>query len=138
MPKKTSFCQLLMGTFVFAIIVSMASCYPNDDLTVSETDLVMTSYYDSVDFSNLNTYYMSDTIYPVRDDTSDKSLIKYNNLIVKTIADNMQAIGYTRLYDTSSVAPDVRISAAAISITNIQVNWWYPYYPGLGFGLGYS
>jgi len=138
MPKKTSFCQLLMGTFVFAIIVSMASCYPNDDLTVSETDLVMTSYYDSVDFSNLNTYYMSDTIYPVRDDTSDKSLIKNNNLIVKTIADNMQAIGYTRLYDTSSVAPDVRISAAAISITNIQVNWWYQYYPGWGWGWGWG
>lgn len=116
----------------------LSSCYPDDSISVSETDIVMTGYYDSVNFTTLNTYFMSDTVYPVRDDTSDHSLIEYNDLIIQTIATNMAAYGYTRVGDTATNVPDVRISAASITVKNVTVGWWYPYYPGWGWGWGYG
>ncbi len=81
---------------------------------------------------------MSDTVYPVRDDTSDHSLIKYNNDIIQAIASNMSAYGYTRVSDTASGVPDVRISSTAITIKNVTVGTWYPYYPGWGWGWGWG
>ena len=37
---------------------------------------------------------MSDTVNPIRDDTSDHSLIKSNDLVISTISANMAAYGY--------------------------------------------
>lgn len=116
----------------------LSSCYPDDSLSVSETDIVMVGHYDSVDFKTLKTYFMSDTVYPVREDTSDHSLIKNNDLIIQTIATNMEAYGYTRVGDTAANVPDVRVSAASITVKNVTVGWWYPYYPGWGWGWGYG
>jgi uncharacterized protein DUF4136 len=138
MSKIFSHLKLLIGAILLSVIALLSSCYPNDNLSISETDVVMTGYYDSVDFTKLKTYYMSDTVYPVRDDTSDHSLIESNDLIIKTIADNMTAYGYTRITDTTEDVPDVRISSASITITTVSVGWWYPYYPGWGWGWGYG
>ena len=137
MLKNLSFTQSLLVALLFSVIIMLSSCYPNDNLSISETDIVMVGYYDSVDFTTLKTYYMSDTVYPVRDDTSDHSLIKSNDLIINTIAANMTAYGYTRVTDTTEATPDVRVSSAAISVTTVSVGWWYPYYPGWGWGWGY-
>ena len=115
-------------------IALLDGCYPNDSIAVSETDVVMTAYLKTVNFKTLKTYYMSDTVYPVRDDTSDHALIENNDLIIQTIAGNMEAYGYVRVGDTVEEAPDVRISAAAIAVKNVSVGWWYPYYPGWGWG----
>ncbi len=137
MLKKLSLIQTLLVTLISFVVISLSSCYPNDNLSVSETDIVMASYYDSVDFTTLKTYYMSDTVYPVRDDTSDHSLVKYNDDIIATIATNMANAGYTRVFEDHPTKPDIRISSAAISVTTVSVGWWYPYYPGWGWGWGY-
>lgn len=137
MLKKLSFSKTLIVIAISAIVISLSSCYPDDDLSYDQTDIVITAYYDTVDFQSLKTYYMSDTVYPVRDDTSDHSLIDANDLIISTIADNMAAFGYTRVSDSAVDAPDVRISAASIAVTNVSVGYWYPYYPGWGWGWGY-
>ena len=133
LPTKTL--SVLLATFVVLLI---ASCYPDDNLTYDETDIVMTDYYDSVNFQSLKTYFMSDTVYPVRSDTSDHSLIKNNDDIINLIAENMEKMGYTRVFNDTSEMPDVRISSAAISVTTVQVGWWYPYYPGWGWGWGWG
>jgi len=118
-------------------IALLDGCYPNDSISVSETDIVMTAYYDSVDFTTLKTYFMSDTVYPVRDDTADHSLIDHNNLIVQTIEDNMAKYGYTRVDESYEGTPDISISNVAIAVTTVSVGWWYPYYPGWGWGWGW-
>lgn len=120
-------------------ILILDGCYPNDSLSADQTDIVLTGSYDSVDFKSLSTYYMPDTVYPVREDTTDKSPIKNQDLILKTIESNMTANGYTRMYysDTAAKTPDVMIVASAIIVTNIQIGWWYPYYPGWGWGWGW-
>lgn len=116
-------------------ILLLDGCYPSDSLTVDQTDIVLTGYYDSVNFKSLKTYYLHDTVYPVRDDTSDKSLVPNNDLIISDIADNMNNYGYTRVYpENEDPEPDVIITCAAISVTTVSVGWWYPYYPYYGWG----
>lgn len=138
MDKMNSLIKSMIAISLSITIVFLASCYPEDNLSISETDIVMTSYYDSVKFTDFKTYYMSDTVYVVRKDSTDKSLIAANDLIIKTIADNMASIGYERLPATSQDTPDVRISSAAITIKNVSVGWWYPYYPGWRWGWGWK
>ncbi len=138
MLKKLSFAQSLVVIIISSIVISLSSCYPSDNISVSETDIVMASYYDTVDFKKLKTYFMSDTVYPVRDDTSDHSLIKSNDLIISVIAENMTASGYERIFAGDTTIPDIRISSAAISVTTVSVGYWYPYYPGWGWGWGYG
>ena len=138
MTKVLSSIKMLAAIVLPAIIIMLTSCYPDDNLSVSETDIVMVGYYDSVDFKTLKTYFMSDTVYPVRDDTSDHSLIKYNDKIISTIAANMEAYGYTRLLEATTDTPDIRISSASITVKNVTVGYWYPYYPGWGWGWGWK
>jgi len=138
MLRKLSLTQTLVVAILSFVVISLSSCYPDDDnISLSETDIVMTTYYDTVDFTSLKTYFMSDTVYVVREDTSDHSLIDANDKIISTIEENMTAYGYTRVTDTAQEVPDVRISSAALTVKNVQVGWWYPYYPGWGWGWGY-
>lgn len=138
MLKKNPLLGMLLTIVVSAAILMLPSCYPDDSLSISETDVIMTAYNDTVDFTSFKTYFMSDTVYPVRDDTSDHSLIEYNYDIIDAIAKNMVAYGYTRVGDTAVDAPDIRISSASITVKNITIGWWYPYYPGWGWGWGWG
>ncbi len=116
MHKKNSLLKMLLVIIIPASILMLSSCYPDESLSINETDVIMTGYYDSVDFTSLKTYYMSDTVYAVRDDTTDHSLIEYNNLIIETIDSNMAKYGYTRVSDTASDVPNIRISSASITV----------------------
>jgi hypothetical protein len=121
-------------------VILLDGCYPSDDsLTYEETDITLTGYYDSVDFTKLKTYYLPDTVFPVRDDTTDKSPVPNSDLILIDIEQNMSNYGYTRVYFTDNMQedPDLMVAVAAISVTTVSVGWWYPYYPGWGWGWGW-
>ena len=136
--KKWFLNSLIAFTFLLGIVL-IQGCYPNESISLSETDIVLTGYYDSVDFAKLKTFYLPDTVWPVRDDTTDKSEVPYSDQIIKQIADNMIDYGYTRVYysDTVTNPPDLMIAVAAISTTTVSVGWYYPYYPGWGWGWGW-
>ncbi|HDO27909.1 MAG TPA: hypothetical protein ENH02_07310, partial [Bacteroidetes bacterium] len=120
-------------------IFLMDGCYPNDTISIDQTDVVMTGYYDSVNFKSLSTYYMPDTIFPITDDTTNVKPINDQDKILKSIADNMAAYGYLRIYYTDSTTlPDLMLAVSAIKITTVNVGWWYPYYPGWGWGWGWG
>lgn len=126
--------SLLALVAVFGILL-LHGCYPNESISVNQTDVVLTGHYDSVNFNEFSTYFISDTVYPVRDDTTDKSLIPANNLIISQIVSNMSNYGYTRIAEVDTAnPPDLLLTAAAISVTTVTVGWWYPYYPGWGWG----
>lgn len=132
---KNWFLNTLLGLAVISGIVLLEGCYPNDTLSVGETDIILTGNYDSVDFKAFSTYYLNDTVWPVRDDTADRSLIPANDLIIDQIVANMSKYGYTRITDVdANNPPDLMMGTAAISVTTVTVGWWYPYYPGWGWG----
>ena len=132
--KKWLFNLSLVLLFPAGIFL-LDGCYPNDDISVNQTDLVLTGYYDSVNFTTLSTYYLADTVYPVRDDTTDKSPVPNSDVIIDQIVQNMSSYGYTRVTDVDTAnPPDLMMATAAISVTTVTVGWWYPYYPGWGWG----
>ena len=115
-------------------IFLLDGCYPHDSLTVDQTDIILTNYYDSVDFQSLSTYFMPDTVFVIRDDTTNKKPIENEDLILKTIASNMAAYGYERVMEVDTAnPPDVELTATAIITTTVLVGWWYPWYPGWGW-----
>ena len=130
--------------WAFAVIILFgiglfSSCYPNDDLTNSESDIVMTNYVDTVHFDRIKSYYLPDTILPIRDkdDTSKVDKNPYTEDIIAGIAKNLNAFGYQRIItpDTNNL-PDVVVLASSVSSTTTSV--WYPYYPGWGYpGYGW-
>ena len=136
MIRKRFSISILLAFALPIGMLMLSSCYPDDNLTTSQTDVIMTGYYDSVDFTTLKTYYMSDTVFPMREDTSDHSLIKYNDDIIAAIASNMAKYGYTRVFDTLSGFPDVKIASSAITVKNINI--YYPSYPYWGWGWGWG
>ncbi len=136
MLKKNLLMKMLLVLFISTGIMMLSSCYPDDSLSYGETDIVMVGYYDSVNFTTLKTYYMSDTVHVLRDDTTDHSLVEYNNDIIAAIATNMATFGYERVYDTVGGLPDVQVATSAITVQNVSV--YYPYYPYWGWGWGWG
>lgn len=49
--------------FLSASVIVLQSCYPYDDLTPEDTDVVVTFYDDGTNFTNLVSYAIPDTIY---------------------------------------------------------------------------
>jgi len=132
---KKWYLNFMMALIIPLGIVLIQGCYPYDDISVGQTDIVLTGYYDSVDFTTLKTYFLPDTVFPVRDDTTDKSPVPNSALIISDIASNMDAYGYTRVIDVDTAnPPDLMIAVIAISVTTVSVGYWYPYYPGWGWG----
>ncbi len=132
---KKLFNYLIISVLLISGSILVHGCYPDNSLTYSETDVALTGYYDSVDFSKLDTYYMPDTVFPFRDDTTDKTPIENQDLILSEIAQNMANYGWTRIYEDDTLHhPDVMLTATGIITTTVSVGWWYPYYPGWGWG----
>lgn len=108
-------------------ITMLQGCYPNDDLSYNDTDVVLTFYNDSVDFKTLSTYYMLDTVY-ILDDTDEPEPMEDPSAILNAIASNMATAGYTRINESSPDKPDVVVMAGAFTSTTVSVGWYYPYW----------
>ncbi len=120
---------VLAGTLLF-----YSGCYPDNSISTSQSDIVMTRYNDSVDFTKLSTYFMADTIYPMSDDTTKIKPVKNQTEYLAEIASQMEKMGYQRIFNDDSIhIPDVIMVVSAIETDNVVVDWWYPYYPGWGW-----
>jgi len=118
-------------------ITLMQGCYPDNNLTYEETDIVITVYNDSVDFNKLSTYYMPDTVFVLGDEDDDeKEPIENQEFILEAMETNLNNFGYTRIYDEEDGIPDVIVSIGAFTSTTVSVGWWYPYYPGYWWKSG--
>ncbi len=126
--------KALLAVAGLGVLAFFAGCYPDNTLTVKQSDVVMTGYNDSVNFQGLHTYYMPDTILVRRSDTTDKTPVQYQKAYLAEIASQMKAMGYQRLTvkDTTK-APDVELVVSALERTYVAGGWYYPGYPGWGY-----
>ena len=126
--------KLLRFGFFLLLPVIVVSCYPGGAEYYSDTDIVVTDYNDTYDFTQAHTYYMPDTVIYVGkgDKEPDHS---FDDLILSTIAGKMLDYGYERITDTVP-QPDLLLSVAVATTTNEGIGWipGYPYYPGWGWG----
>lgn len=137
MKRKKIAAQFLMITALVLGLSLLESCYPDDSLSPSETDVVFTTYYDSVHdlFKGYSLYYMPDTVFNI-DTSKTATPIGNQSLILTDIAKNMQGMGYTRIQgDDTTVVPHLVLVPSGIISTNISVYYSYPY---TGYGWGYG
>jgi hypothetical protein len=139
---------ILLGAALFIC------CYPGDELTVSDTDAVVTVFDKNADFSVENTYAMPDTIiHLVSEGDRDDISRAYDATILSQIASHMATLGYTRVLDPATADVNVLTSVNVRDYTGYAYygGWWgywygyyppgwgwYPYYPGGGVTYSYS
>jgi hypothetical protein len=141
--KKTSIKMFLRKGIIFlmflsASVIVLQSCYPYDDLTPEDTDVVVTFYDEGTNFTNLVTYAIPDTIYTFNssgdivpsEDISSSSA----NQILTSLNNNLQESGYTPQQGNQADA-DVHVFALVTSSTWVSGgcyggywSYWYPYY----------
>ncbi len=138
MKIKKPITHFMLAAALLLGLTFLASCYPDDSLSISETDVVFTNYYDSVHdlFKNYTLYYMPDTVYNI-DTSKNAKKIENQALILSDIASNMANMGYTRITNQdTTVTPHLVLLASGIINNKVSVYYWYPYY-GWNWGWGY-
>ena len=120
--QKTAMLFLLAGA------AFLASCYPDNDISVNETDIVITVKDDTVNFANIKTYFMPEKVFLV-DTTEDHDSIEYEDEILTRIAENMADYGYTRITDTTNAQDSIDVVIIPSVFKSTVTSVWYPYYP---------
>jgi hypothetical protein len=113
------------------------SCYPDEASSLSDLDVVITDYDSSFLFSSVQTYMMPDTVIAITDpnDLNNKANHKYDQLILSQVAQQLNSLGYTRIYDTLTARPDVTVLLNTVATTYYGTYWydWYDYWGWYGY-----
>ena len=130
---------LIFLMFLSAATIVLQSCYPYDDQSPANSDVVATFYDEGTNFANLVNYAISDTIYKFgtgsdnlvpNDDISSANA----NAILNSIKSNLANYGFV---DKTSTPADADVFVAAIVTSSTWVSggcyggywsYWYPYY----------
>ena len=116
---------MLLG---LSAVVMLTSCYPDSDVTYSQTDIVITLKDDTVDFSKIMTYYLPDKVF-IADTTEDDEPIENEQLILNQIEKNLNDYGYTRVTDTTDAENTIDVVIIPTVFKSTVTSIWYPYYP---------
>ncbi len=137
---------------LFAVgFVWLTACYPSNNKSTEDLDVVVTRYDEETDFQAYNTFHVADTIIQIGDPESsgyiDLELTREEmDVILNKIRSEMKMFNYTEITTPSlDSIPDVGIftDAIAAEITVVYTyppywGWgWYPGYPGWGWGGGW-
>lgn len=119
---------LMMFTMVTGLL--MTACYPDHDVFIEDLDIAISSHNEEVDFSQLSSFYMKDTVIHVLGDDilPDRS---YDNHIVSEIRQHFLDAGWTEITDTINMSETVDVVLhAAVLDTDIYSYYysWYDYY----------
>jgi hypothetical protein len=121
----------VLSLLLVAASLTLFSCTPGDEISVQESDVVLTTYDPEVDFGGIYTYVMPDTINHLLEEGDDDDISrKYDRQILDLIEANLNARGYLRIEEGSPGTPDVVVFVSATVIEN----WYaYSYYPWYGY-----
>jgi len=124
-------CLIAFTGFLFS------GCYPGGADYTNDYDVVYTNHSPTYDFASKGTYAMPDKIVvDVEIDRGDTTYIYMKDIyatpILQAIADNMTALGWTRV--DISATPDVLLTPAGISSTTYFYSYWYDWWYGGWYG----
>ena len=115
--NKTSLKMFLRKGLIFLMFLSVGvvvlqSCYPYDDISVNDADVVATFYDDGTNFANLVNYAMSDTIYTFGSGSDNlvpnTDISAANaNAILNSINSNLASLGFVNKTSDPSEADDL-------------------------------
>jgi hypothetical protein len=120
------------------------SCAPDSGLTsVSDYDVVITTYVPGADYGGLRTYAMPDSVAHVIDaDNPPEDVTRdFDDVILATVEEQLQLLGYLEEPDPENTRPDifVPVTVTVSMHAGIYYEWypvwdWYPWWPGWGSG----
>ena len=130
---------LIFLMFLSLTVVVLQGCYPYDDQTAANSDVIATFYDNNADFSALVTYAIPDTVYTFDDNRdivpNDEISSTNANAILNAIKTNLQNMGFTPVASGSEPTADVVLFALTTSSTWVSGgcyggywSYWYPYY----------
>jgi len=121
-----------------ALTVGLYSCYPGEEITAADTDIVATYFDKEADFSTKLTFAMPDEIIRLDENGDPINDPGVNDqLALNRIKSNLIQAGFTEKInpDTLNNRPDVLVIAFANQSTWVSggcysswYSWYYPYY----------
>lgn len=132
--RKISLIKTISIMILFsALAVGLYSCYPGDEITYSDTDIIATFYDKEADFATKTTYAMPDTIYRLDEEGNpivDPGANDQN--IINKIKDELEGYGFTEDIPANA---DVIVFAVVTTTSWVSggcyydwYSWYYPYY----------
>ena len=133
--KKTLRTTLGLMLLFLSTALVLNSCYPGEELTAEDTDIVATYYDKEADFTTKLTYAIKDSVIRLDEDGNPiyNETGPYDQQALNRIKDNMEAAGFTEKADPDSA--DVIVFTFASQTTWVSggcysswYSWYYPYY----------
>jgi len=141
--KYPKFVQLFIILFAAGFSLQLASCYPNDPISASDTDVVTTFHNAAADFSTKMSYAMPDSVFHIGEDGPvDSNSPALDQQILSAIEANMAQYGYT--VEANPDQADVVVVAMAARSTWVSggcIPWYWGYYysyPGYCYPVAYT
>jgi len=123
---------------LLALAVGLYSCYPGDEITAADTDIVATYFDKEADFSTKLTFAIPDEIIRLDENGDPINDPGVNDqLALNRIKSNLDQAGFTEITNPDSITnvPDVLVIAFANQSTWVSggcysswYSWYYPYY----------
>ena len=140
---------------LFGCSLGVPACYPGEIDSAAQTDLVVTFHQEGADFQANGPFAIPDSIVDIGVAAGGSSTMdhQYDTQILAKIAQELTALGYTQIFDTT-VQADVIVAVSAITVENYSyyvpgypagcyycwwggwplgygagTNWYYPWYP---------
>ena len=135
-PKKHFWFGLSSLLILVSLVFALQSCYPGDEITAADTDIVVTYFDKDADFATKLTYSIPDKIIrldengdPIDDPGAN------DQLALNRIKSNLDQAGFTEIADPDTSDPLKRPDVFVIVFAN-QSTWvsggcyssWYSYY----------
>jgi hypothetical protein len=127
--KKSYFKLFSIALAIFAF----ASCSqnPEESLSTEDSDVVVTLYSDTTDFTRYATFSIVDSVLTIDDDGNRVRVLgSAEETMINTIVKEMEKKGYTKVDTIAS--PDLFIDLATLTMTTTGTVW-YPGYWGGGY-----
>ena len=159
--KRHARALFALGLVAAAVATPMifGACTPGNEITASESDVVITLYDNEYNFAALNNFTMRlDSVMHLTEDGSDDPSLSRDNdtAVLAQIRSNFEARGYTwvdpsTITDGSEIDFAVLVGATSTSFYSIYSAWpcwgwswycggggWYGGYPSTGVSYAYS
>ena len=130
----------LRGGLVSVACAASVACLPETFENTEELNVIATVRDPSRDFSDFDTYWMSDMVIDLSQLTDDPIEIGQGiqDLMLDTVAEEMAALGYRRIEDDGSMPDtDVAILVGAVAGNNWVLTGYYPWYGFPGYWYYY-
>jgi hypothetical protein len=120
-------------------VALITACYPGGPEYIEDYDAVYTVKDPSFDFSDpsVTTYFLADTVMDISEPGQSPKPVGNQAAVLAEIAAQMDAMGYTRITDTTKVlTADFIVTTTVTRTNNYYYNYWYGWGGWYGWGWG--